>query len=406
MGISFIIKERKPNRFVGDFEIAAEVIDGQEDGQAQSAAISAIEQQLQALAADALADSAPPGSARAHALARIRQDTAGKLRIQAEHLLNKKSHLEEVAAFGSKADANVAADLQVIETNRQSAVTALDRPGFLVEEIWRDKERSQTVDLLVEPSQGVPSKEQQDLFVAILSTASIFRKTCKNLSEPSNWIVDSLNSLQPRAALEAPDAVLDTYLRKLARIARIGLQNNQIDPARQALAGLREEFVMQQAGRVKNNYVRRLLVVVVGWVTMLAVAYAMLYLSNKTIDDRLPLFTWAAIGAAIGTWLSFSIRKVDLGFADLANLETDLLTPFYRVVFVMALTTCVCLLFATGAINLVIGNLKTDVFNSPTDPGSDWLISLLVGTLCGISERALAGAVASRSQTFVGGIGK
>jgi hypothetical protein len=410
MGIQFVVRDRIPGRFTGDFEIEAQAIDGADSrsNAAQQAAISAIEKQLQALAAST--NSAPSGSARAHALERICQDAAGKLRIQAEYLLGKPHTADTVVAFGSKADANTASDLQAIETQRQSAVTALESPGFLVEEVWRDKERSQTVDLLVEPSQGVPSKEQQELFVAILSTASIFRKTCKNLAEPGNRIIDSLNRWQPRTPLEVPETVLDAYLRKLARIARFGLQNGQVDLARQALAGLREEFVMQQAGRVKNNYVRRLLVVAVGWAAtfaaMLAVAYLLAFLGKVTVADRWPLFTSAAIGAAIGTWLSFSIRKVELGFTDLANLETDLLTPFYRVVFVVALTMCVCLLFATGAINLVIGSLKTDVFKSPIATGPDCLISLLVGMLCGISERSLAGAVAGRSETFVSSIGK
>ena len=81
-----------------------------------------------------------------------------------------------------------------------------------------------------------------------------------------------------------------------------------------------------------------------------------------------------------------------MSFDDLANLETDLLTPFYRVVFVVALTMCVCLFFATGMLQIKIGDLDTSVFKSPGTASPNGMISLL-GLLCGISERALAGSV-------------
>jgi hypothetical protein len=410
-----IVKDREVSRFTGDFEIVPDGVaklaaDDDQPSAGLLADIAMIERKLDLLATETAADGAPSGSARARAVARIRQDAADKLRIRA------KLRFEEPRS-DTRAGADFTAAIEAIETTRLAAVAALDTSAFLIEEVWRDAQRSQVKGLLIEPSQGVPSEEQRELFVTILSTVNILQKTCLNLAAPGNRIISGLNRLQPRTPLEAPEVVLDDYLRKLARIARYGLQTGKIDLARLALVGLREGFVIQQAGRVKNDYVRRLLVVALGWAgafaALLALAYAASAIGRYSglgesfkVADFWPLFTSAAIGSAIGTWLSFSIRKVELSFGDLANLETDLLTPFYRVVFVVALTMCVCLFFATGMLQIQIGDLDTSVFKSSETVGPRGMISLLVGLLCGISERALAGSVSSRSETFVGSIGK
>jgi hypothetical protein len=110
------------------------------------------------------------------------------------------------------------------------------------------------------------------------------------------------------------------------------------------------------------------------------------------------MFLIAATGASLGTWLSFSIRRVSLTFEDLGLLEDDLLDPGVRVIFVIALTMTACLLFWTGAMNIEIGLLKTGSLKG------DGEIAMLVGIFCGLSERALATAISGRATAFVKGI--
>ena len=100
-----------------------------------------------------------------------------------------------------------------------------------------------------------------------------------------------------------------------------------------------------------------------------------------------------------------------LGFADLSDLETDLLSPIARLAFVMLLTLAAFLLFYTGAIGIEIGHLSADFrpisLGAPntnataTDPG----VAILIGMFCGLSERALATALAGRSSAFIGALG-
>jgi hypothetical protein len=115
-------------------------------------------------------------------------------------------------------------------------------------------------------------------------------------------------------------------------------------------------------------------------------------------------FMLAAGGAAIGTWLSFSIRRVTLSFEELGVLEEDLLDPGVRVIFVVVLTLTVCLLFWTGAINLEIGNLKTAQLRTGEPGVPIGAIAVLVGVFCGIAERALATAISGRAAAFVKGV--
>jgi len=109
-------------------------------------------------------------------------------------------------------------------------------------------------------------------------------------------------------------------------------------------------------------------------------------------------FFLVASGAAIGTWLSFSLRRVVLTFDDLALLEEDRLNPGLRVIFMVALTSVVGLLFWTGAVAVDIGGLSSDF----TVSGSR---ALLIGALCGIAERAVTTAVSKRAGDFAASIG-
>jgi len=111
-------------------------------------------------------------------------------------------------------------------------------------------------------------------------------------------------------------------------------------------------------------------------------------------------FLLAGVGAAIGTWLSFSIRQVELSFNHLGVIEDDLLDPAFRILFVVALTITACLLFWTGVMNIEIGSLKT----SSDGFAKAGTIPLLIGLFCGIAERALATSISGRAATFVRGI--
>src|SRR5205085_11011515 len=143
------------------------------------------------------------------------------------------------------------------------------------------------------------------------------------------------------------------------------------------------EFVAQEAGRIKNEYVEKLLIVAVSIATILLGLYAIIQSEYVTAPFWVShkAFLIAASGSAIGAWLSFSIRRVDLSFDDLITLDRDWLDPILRIFFIIGLTMTACLLFWTGATNIEIGLLKTAQFSGTT--------AFLIGLFSGIGERGL-----------------
>src|SRR5262249_18536213 len=130
--------------------------------------------------------------------------------------------------------------------------------------------------------------------------------------------------------------LLDEYVMKCAGIARIGLQGDLPGFATLALDGLRAEFVSQEAGRIKNAYLRRLGVAAgIAAVLFFAGFAATKYFQCTGLVGQHRAFLLAAGAASIGTWLSFSVRRVTLSFNDLGMLEDDLLDPSIRVLFVV-----------------------------------------------------------------------
>lgn len=198
---------------------------------------------------------------------------------------------------------------------------------------------------------------------------------------------------------------LHDYMWQLCGIASVGLMSQ--DPsvtafARTDLLRYRKEFTVREAGLVKNRYVRRL-----GWACLIAAVIAVLaYMATRHYADRAAVpyafrnFFLLAAGTAVGTWLSFSLRRVVLTFDDLAVLEEDRLDPGLRVLFMVGLVSVVGLLFWTGVIRFSIG-----AYDSQSAMQSHGAWALLVGLLAGIAERALGTAVSRRASDFAVSVG-
>lgn len=279
---------------------------------------------------------------------------------------------------------------------------------FLVEPEWRD---GQVVDVLIRVAESAPispdpaAQEKQSLYVALDGARTVVKTVTNRMEERAGafWHKHRVREREVRRA----QRVRNDYMRKLVDIGQLGLQHPHVDLGKLALNGFRAEFVAQEAGRVKNAYVRSL-GSAAGVTALLAfIAFALAREPSGLLGflSAYKVFFLAAGGAAIGTWLSFSIRRVTLSFEDLAMLEEDLLDPGLRVIFVVILTMVVCLLFWTGAVNLEIGNLKTGDLSNPVSKLPIEAIALLVGIFCGIAERALATAISGRASTFVRGVG-
>lgn len=306
--------------------------------------------------------------------------------------------------------AQIAADNAfVIRGKYRADIDRLTNSFFLVEPVL---ENGRVIDVIVHVSEDLPitrdpaAQAKQGLYVALDNARTVVKTVARRLEDRAErwW---RTKGARERDQLRAR-RLREEYMGKLVEIGKLGLQNPHVELGNLALRGFRADFVAQEAGRIKNTYLRSLGLTA----GIVALAFFIFYiLVTRNPQDTIGfwnthwVFLIAGAGAAIGTWLSFSIRRVTLSFDDLGILEEDRLDPGIRIIFVVALTIVVCLLFWTGAMNLEIGNLKTSGLADPTSKLPLGAISLLIGIFCGIAERALATAISGRAAAFVRSVG-
>jgi len=393
----FSARDKGPGekRFEGDFAV---VRTNYQLDAAETAYIGRIDYVLDALAHDEATDKAANyPMARLAARQECRKNAAGRVRDEFESYRGNN-----ISAEIASDNALVMHGIYIADRNR------LERPLFDVDfktGAAGGPDAGFAIDLDIRVTPGLPppddqpSQEKQDLFVDIGSAFTVISTICQHMCDRADkrW-----REPKGREEKELARRLLDQYVRKLTGIARVGLQGPHTALAKLALNELRAEFTAQQAGRVKNTYVRSLGVAAALFTALLLVAYAIINNSpGMGWWYQHKAFLLAAAGASVGTWLSFSIRRVSLSFNDLAILEEDLLDPSVRIVFVIGLTLTACLLFWTGVMNIQIGDLKTNA----ADFANKGSIAMLVGIFLGISERALATAISGRAAAFVRGIG-
>lgn len=196
--------------------------------------------------------------------------------------------------------------------------------------------------------------------------------------------------------------VRKNYVHQLKEIADEGLLSVHTTVyAAQKLELFKEAFVQREADRVKNHHVK-----VLGyWTVMFAAAFLVLigltllpvvetsFLADKLAKSR--VFLLLSVGACVGTWLSFSLRRVNLGFDDLILLEPDRLNPTARIIFVVILT---CII---GGI-LDLQWIQISFAGKPLTLSDPIESALLIGTFCGIAERSLSGAIVGKADGLVG----
>jgi hypothetical protein len=188
---------------------------------------------------------------------------------------------------------------------------------------------------------------------------------------------------------------LRNAMLRLVEIARIGLGDPEYGPqvSRVLFEGFKDEIVSKEAEAVKNTYIMQL-----GARAFLAASF--FFAAQFVIPfshDIWNYFPLMLCGACIGAWLSFSIRKVDIGFADLAVLESDRLLPTTRVLFILCLTVVLGLFIQASIFSVSLGTLALK-------PDSA-VMALAIGCMCGLAERALASSVAKRSESVIASIG-
>jgi len=198
------------------------------------------------------------------------------------------------------------------------------------------------------------------------------------------------------AIFPAADGRFHTYYRQLLSLAQAGLVGEYADPtvAKQALVTFKGDVTAREGGRIKNKYMKLLglRALLVGAPALVA-ALLWRYIDPQDVVAANALLLW--VGCAAGVWLSFGARKTTLTFEDLQIPDEDRLEPIVRLFFAGLLTMIIGLSFSLGAVAISVGAVSTSQVND------DYRVALLIGLLCGFSERILSTKVASLASSFL-----
>lgn len=391
-----VAEDKTPARFPKDFSIRKQ---NYEPDPEETKFLERIDEVLNKLSDDQADDKTRYSEARFDARQECRKQAAITLRKEFEEFRKK-------AVIATKATDNVLVTQGIYIAKRDRLKLPLFEVKLILESDPKKPSRAVSIEIRVReglpPPDDQPSQEKRELFVQVNRAWTVIDTVCLNIRERAT-IMENRRWSKGRAdrERERADQIVDEYIRKLHNVAVNGLEGSHTELASAALRELRAQFTAQQAGRIKNIYVRSLGIAAGVAAASLLALYAFItnYVGGWWYGHR--SFLIAAAGAAIGSWLSFSIRRVTLSFEELGVLEDDLLDPSVRILFVIGLTLTACLLFWTEVMNIQVGDLKTNA----TEFMQTGSIAMLLGIFFGLSERVLATAISGRATTFVRGIG-
>ena len=209
-----------------------------------------------------------------------------------------------------------------------------------------------------------------------------------------------------RGLFKNDDESFNKYFDQLVSLAQAGLRGDKNGDnatpivASEGLTALKKDIMIQEAGKVKNKYLKSL-----GKASLIFISILIgliLFLNWKAQDSNIFLtyliwenFFIMLIGTIAGVWLSFGIRKVDLKFEELHIIDEDRFEPLIRILFVSLLAVIIGLLFSTEAVVVKIGTISTTMLNY------DSKVALLLGSLLGLGEKMLASKVSEQANKIL-----
>ncbi|MBV1924465.1 MAG: hypothetical protein KUG68_10615, partial [Flavobacteriaceae bacterium] len=155
-----------------------------------------------------------------------------------------------------------------------------------------------------------------------------------------------------------------TFLRSLSGIARVGGTSTFIELANMHLNQLKDEIVLRKGTHIKFSYLKELGIYSFSAILICFIIFYTPYLFGfkYPVIDSIYLNNglFIIIGASIGTWLSFAIRKKEIAFEDLRTLNENKKSPLILLIILLLIAFCFYLMFITNFLNIKIG----DVFNT------------------------------------------
>lgn len=235
-------------------------------------------------------------------------------------------------------------------------------------------------------------KEQFDIKVEI---------NTKKTDNPPKEFIELYSNVEAASAIikslnKTEESIKRKYFNKLLSLAQAGLVSSSANPelAEASLIRLKEEIVIIEGRRIKNNYMKVLGIYALVIAAISLIVYETLQILNKY--DELAALMLLGTGTMLGTWVSFGARKMDLKFEELSVIEKDMMQPFIRLIYIYLSAIVMALFLMTGIVQLKVGTLDA------TNMISDYKVPLLVGIICGLVESRIGVKVYKHANNIIG----
>jgi hypothetical protein len=209
---------------------------------------------------------------------------------------------------------------------------------------------------------------------------------------------------------DRPTPKFRPYYVQLLNLARLGLVGDAAAPelARRALENVTAELIDNEGAAVKNGHIARLAKTALALSVPCLVAYVLLRLGARQsqmllLMDRLSVdpaelssFMLLWIGCFVGVALSYGTRTTTMTLDCLIVTDADRLLPITRHLFAGTLTMILGIMLSLGIFEIKVAGI------SSRELMSNAMIAFLIGTLCGVSELLLPGAVVKRAGDLLG----
>ncbi|MBF0440245.1 MAG: hypothetical protein HQL93_14170 [Magnetococcales bacterium] len=190
------------------------------------------------------------------------------------------------------------------------------------------------------------------------------------------------------------------YFESLLSLAQVGLMGINPLPlkAQHALTTLKNEINIQEAPVIRMGYLKKLGLHAFGQslLCVFLIWFVHYFSLHKGFFEGREVMHCGVmwIGCMAGVWLSVGMSPPSTGLESLQLIARDSLEPSIRLLFTGLLTIFIALLLNVGVIKITFGELTT------TDFLSSFKISLLLGMVCGLGEKALSTTVSQRVDQF------
>jgi len=205
-----------------------------------------------------------------------------------------------------------------------------------------------------------------------------------------------------------PNSDLSAYAKQLKSIAELGLCGSeaQIDDAEEDLRQFKLKIVTHAGQLIKNRYAQILgrmafmnavaaagiYAAIKGWPWLLALLTSLGMNALDLVWLRSHMFAWC--GAMAGAWVSFVLRNENIAFADLGRINPSWQAAQIRLLLTALQTLFIGLLMHLQVLSFQIGGFDTKLF--PMDA----VVALLVGVMCGYSEKTLSLVINSKAAAL------